>query len=152
MRLPSEARTPEERAQIIAENHATVMGYVEKGLRREGKLPPTRHNLQPERELQNEVVTWLRNNNVCFVRIDVSPRTFFVNGQMIRKPSPLKGWADLILFIRGRAYHVELKAENGRQSDEQKEVEKYVTEVGGCEYYLMKSVTEVERLVKRLVE
>lgn len=151
MRLPSDAKTPEERASIIRENQSIIHEWNQRGLRKQGLLPRTRTNQQPERELQQAIIEWLRYHKVCFVRMDVAPKTFMVGNQMVRKPSPLRGWADIIVFIKGKAYHVELKAEHGRQSDEQKEVQKYVTEVGGCEYFLMKSLDELERLIKPLL-
>lgn len=111
---------------------------------------PKRKNAHPERDLQNAVIQWLTLHKVCHVRLDVKPPTYFAGGHLIRTSSPLKGWPDLMIFIQGRAYGCELKVDS-RQSDGQKEIEKYLNEVGKCPYWIVRSLDDLERLIKPLL-
>lgn len=112
---------------------------------------PTRKNAHPERDLQNAILEWLTLKRVCHVRLDVKPPTYFVGGHLIRTPSPLKGWPDILLIVNGLAVGLEVKA-GTQQSAEQKEVERYVVEVGKGRYHVVKSLGEVEGIVGKLLQ
>jgi hypothetical protein len=56
-----------------------------------------------------------------------------------------KGLPDIMLIRSGCFVGLEVKADKGRQSQEQKEFERRVKEEGG-EYYLVRSVEDVQAL------
>lgn len=108
-------------------------------------LPPTRKNAHPERDLQNAVKEWLTLKKITFMELVVKPSTFMRGGRMVRVESPMRGWPDLILIVRGLFLGCELKVESV-QSDAQKEAQKKI-EAGGGVYRICRSVEDVEKLV-----
>lgn len=63
----------------------------------------------------------------------------------------VSGVADLTLLFNGYAYFIELKAENGTQSSNQKKWQKSVTEEG-FNYYLIYSLKDFKLLVNGLID
>lgn len=152
MRLPSEAKTPEERQSIIRENFAKVAGWTEKAARRQGLIHPTRRNAHPERDIQNAILRWLALKGICHVRLEVNAAQMMVGGKWVRKPSTMRGWPDILCVYgrHGTAIGLEVKATTN-QSEEQKAVEEYITRANGI-YRVVRSLEEVESLFKELSE
>lgn len=135
----------------------TPADYLEHQARNNPRSPlyvPKRTNAHPERDLQNAILQWLALRNVCHVRMDVKPPTYFAGGKLIRTPSPLKGWPDILCIVPmngvGAAIGLEVKA-GTRQSPEQREVERYMKEVGGAAYHVVKSVEDVIQIIEPLL-
>lgn len=58
-----------------------------------------------------------------------------------------KGVQDITCLINGRYIAMEVKTETGRQSPEQKEIERLVKKHGG-EYHIVRSLEDVRNLIK----
>lgn len=110
---------------------------------------PTRKNAHPERDLQNAILQWLTLKKICHVRLNVATSTIWKKGQTIRLPSAMKGWPDILVIFKGRAIGLEVKWQT-KQSDEQKEIERYITEVGGGVYRVVRSLEDVEKLINEV--
>ena len=126
--------------------------HWEKSMRKQGLLPPTRHNEKPELVMQRkEVIPWLTEHGISFMELVVKPSTFFdpKRGKLVMVESPMRGWPDLILIIKGRFVGVELKIKSV-QSDNQKMAQEIIEKGGGI-YALVHSVAELERLVNPLL-
>jgi hypothetical protein len=73
-----------------------------------------------ESELLSYAITRLKQSGLVFWRVPNGPVMHSINGRMIRKCSPIKGFPDLAgLFQSGRFFAIELKSETGRLSPEQ---------------------------------
>jgi len=57
-----------------------------------------------------------------------------------------KGVQDITCLIKGRYVAIEVKTETGRQSPEQKEIERLVNKQGG-EYHIVRSFDELRKLI-----
>lgn len=62
-----------------------------------------------------------------------------------------KGFPDIIVFMNSRTIGLEIKTPTGRQSEEQKIMEQKMKEQG-VEYYVVKSLEEVKKIIEELQE
>ncbi len=60
------------------------------------------------------------------------------------------GRSDLVLYVYGGAYHIEVKTPKGRQSDAQKDWQKLVEE-NGYGYYIIRSLDEFMKLITEIL-
>lgn len=103
---------------------------------------PKRTNAHPERDLQNAVIQWLTMKQICFVRINANPSTIVRNGQLVRIPSPMAGWPDILCIVgQGLAVGLEIKVD-WKQTDNQKEVQARIEKANG-KYFIIKSLEQV---------
>ncbi|MGL5798445.1 MAG: VRR-NUC domain-containing protein [Cetobacterium sp.] len=58
-----------------------------------------------------------------------------------------KGFPDIMVIKDGRTIGIEVKAENGRQSEHQKEIE-HLFKKNGAEYYIVRSLKELKEILK----
>ena len=61
-----------------------------------------------------------------------------------------KGRSDLVLYYFGRAYMIEMKTENGKQTPEQKKWQEIV-EKNGFEYIICKTLEQFQEIIKRIL-
>lgn len=149
MRLPSEASTPKERAEIVKENFAKVGEWAERAARRQGLIPPTRHNKTPERDIQTEILKWLTEQKIYHYRLNNQATTIWAGGKQIRLPVAQRGLPDIVIVMGGRYIACEVKSAVGTQSEAQKDVQEATERAGGL-YWLVRSLGEVQELIKEL--
>lgn len=112
---------------------------------------PKRHNKTPEKDFQREVVIpWLVEQGVCHFELVVKPSMKWIDGKLVRIPSPMKGWPDVNCVIQGKYVGLEMKAKSA-QSYDQKIVQEKVESAGGL-YYIVRTFEDLERLVKPLLK
>lgn len=104
---------------------------------------PKRTNAHPERDLQNACIQWLTYSKICFVRINANPSTVVRNGQLIRIPSPMSGWPDILALVGPHATccGLEIKVD-WRQTDNQKQVQERIEKANG-KYFIVKSLDQL---------
>jgi len=61
-----------------------------------------------------------------------------------------KGRSDLVFYYSGRAYMIEMKTENGKQTPEQKKWQEIV-EKNGFEYTICKTIEQFQEIIKRIL-
>ncbi|MEY3421266.1 MAG: Nonlabens phage [Bacteroidota bacterium] len=61
-----------------------------------------------------------------------------------------KGRSDLVFYYAGRAYMIEIKTENGKQTPEQKKWQEIV-EKNRFEYTICKTLEEFQEIIKRIL-
>jgi hypothetical protein len=73
-----------------------------------------------ESDLLSYALTTLKRHDVVAWRVPNGPVMHSVNGNMIRKKSPIKGFPDIAgVMPNGRFFAIELKTDKGRLSPEQ---------------------------------
>ena len=100
-----------------------------------------------ESEIQSAIIDYLKmleqqgklffhrsNNNTVYDPIGKRFRSL-AKGQK-------KGFPDILVLFHGKCIGIEVKTDTGRQSKEQKEIEKQFKE-NGAEYYVVRSVNDV---------
>lgn len=100
-----------------------------------------------ESEIQSAIIDYLKileqqgklffhrsNNNTVYDPIGKRFRSL-AKGQK-------KGFPDILVLFHGKCIGIEVKTDTGRQSKEQKEIEKRFKE-NGAEYYVVRSVNDV---------
>lgn len=101
---------------------------------------------------------WLFYNKFCYTKLNT--RGYFrpagkkqKNGFMVgsfRKdinPHAKKGIPDYGVLLLGYFLGLEIKSPTGVQSDDQKEFQKYITEKGGAEYHVVRSLDQAIEVV-----
>ena len=110
--------------------------------------------MNTEDQLQADIYKWY-NNNFCLKTHKPRHSIFAVpNGGLRTKREAVKlkatgvraGVSDLIVIQPNRVLFVELKKTNGRQSDNQKEFENIVNNLG-FEYYVVRSLEEFKSIL-----
>jgi hypothetical protein len=61
-----------------------------------------------------------------------------------------KGRCDLVFYYAGRAYMIEMKTENGKQTPDQKKWQEIVGK-NGFEYTICRSLNEFQQIIKRII-
>jgi hypothetical protein len=103
-----------------------------------------------EHTLQVNIVNLLNKNKVKFfsvpngllrhIRVDIT----------MKKEGQKAGVSDLVLlFPNAKTVFVEIKTPKGKQSDNQVEFESMVTKLG-FEYYIIRSIREMELLISKI--
>lgn len=85
---------------------------------------------------------------VCFYKQNV--RGFFKDGRFRkdRNPYALSGLPDYVVLYKGFHLGLEVKAKNGKQTENQIEFETYIRIKGGALYHVVRSVEEAKKIVE----
>lgn len=108
-----------------------------------------------EKNIQKTVIIILQNAGFFVIRHNP---TRLIAGKPIKLPSWMLGVPDLIVIpppncqerFKGKFIGLEIKAENGKQSEHQKARERDILEHGG-EYRVIKSNAEARQLIEEMV-
>jgi hypothetical protein len=104
-----------------------------------------------EKYILSEVLWLLRilknHGKLDFERINVSP-TIVGSGRYKRyAPNPMRGWADIVIWIGGRTLWFELKSDIGKQSPEQKIFQQRMEKLGH-HYFIVKKLVEAQAILR----
>ena len=123
--------------------------------------PPITQRMKPERKIQLEIVHWLQAHGVPLAVTDAGALhhlgmgTCPNCGRKVEVGEHYKcgiphGWSDLTcVFPGGRYVGIEVKSARGTQSEEQRQHQRQIEEVGGT-YLLCRSVEEVRNWLRDL--
>lgn len=91
---------------------------------------------------------YLRFEKLCFYKQNV--RGYLKNGvfRKDRNPYVLTGLPDYVVLYRGFHQGLEVKTLKNRQTENQKEFQKYIEDKGGAFYAVVRSVEEVQKVVR----
>ncbi len=89
-------------------------------------------------ENQKKVV-FIRNNSFCGRVMRDDGRVSFIKNSKLGSP-------DIICCFRGKFVGLEVKGDKGVQTNEQKEFQKKLEQVGG-EYHVVKSLDDVKKII-----
>ena len=70
-------------------------------------------------------------------------------GAINKSMGVISGRSDLVLYINSKAYHIEVKAEKGKQSQVQKEWEGIITSQG-FEYFIVHNLDEFIEIIEKI--
>ena len=101
-----------------------------------------------ESDIQRTICEYLALKKYFFWRNNTIPPVQTVNGKMqFRRMPPfsMKGTPDILLLLNGVFWGIEVKAEKGRQSTEQKEFEQKMIDNKGM-YVLVRSLEDIIKL------
>jgi len=107
-----------------------------------------KHN---ESKIQIEIVRYIRYlypNSILFAVPNGGQRSI-ITAAYLKKEGVLAGVSDLIWIYKGKVHFLEVKAEKGYQSVNQKEFESQVKKQG-FEYYILRSTKDFDLFVKYL--
>jgi len=107
-----------------------------------------KHN---ESKIQIEIVRYIRYlypNSILFSIPNGGQRSV-ITAAYLKREGVLAGVSDLIWIYKGKVYFLEVKAEKGYQSVNQKEFESQVKKQG-FEYYILRSTKDFDLFVKYL--
>lgn len=104
-----------------------------------------------EAQIERQIGDWLYFNKFCFYKINTrgfaakkknrdGSESFYFRKDV--NPYALTGLPDYEILYRGFSKHLEIKAEDGRQTPNQKEFQSYVTHMGGIEYDVVRSLKD----------
>lgn len=96
-----------------------------------------------EAQIQDSILEYLTRKGYRCWRQNTSG-IYSERGGYWRKPNrySVAGISDIIVLSDGKAYFIEVKKHNGRQSDDQRAFQEFV-ESAGCEYILAFSLQDV---------
>jgi len=116
----------------------------------------------PESKIQQEAYNWF-NNNYCLkhhkpsyiihsvpngIPIPIPPKERARALDLLKKTGMVNGISDLIIHAPGgKCIMAECKTEGGYQSDDQKEIERKIIELGGV-YFVFRSLIEFQTKIK----
>ena len=106
--------------------------------------------------LQRQLVAWFRLQYPKLVLASVpnGGRRGLIEAKILKAEGALAGFADLILLKPNKEYHalfIEVKSEKGKQTQTQKDFEKYVTENGYC-YVVVKTFDEFKSTIEEYLK
>ena len=106
----------------------------------------------PEQQLQKQCYQWFllqypKQYGLLFMNLN-NPRSK-INGAIMKASGLVAGVADMTYLKDGKAYFFELKANKGRQSDNQKQWQEIV-EAEGFSYQIIRSLDEFQTAIKKL--
>ena len=101
-----------------------------------------------EHEIQNQIIDYLKTTNWLVIRINGVNRgkikSYYVyNGS----ENAQKGLPDLLIMKKGKCIGLEIKTATGKQSEDQKIIEKWF-KMQEIEYYVIKSLNDVINVLK----
>lgn len=94
-------------------------------------------------ENQGKVYAFRNNSFGGFIQRRDGSKGFIKNNK--------RGMPDIIVCVGGMFVGLEVKTEKGRQSQVQKEAEEAINKAGGL-YFIVRSVTEVETIIRQLTK
>lgn len=113
-------------------------------------MTPTKKNALPaasEADLQRAVMAWLTKRCIKHWRMPLGAIMHQVNGNMIWKKNPLKGFPDIAGVLKrrdkGRFFAIELKTAKGRLSPEQTYWQMALAETGAA-VAVIRSIEDLE--------
>ncbi len=104
-----------------------------------------------ESKIQIEIVRYIRYlypNSILFAIPNGGQRSL-ITAAYLKREGVLAGVSDLIWIYKGKAHFLEVKAEKGYQSVNQKEFEIQVKKQG-FEYYILRSTKDFDLFLKYL--
>ena len=108
---------------------------------------------RPEQQIQQSIISWFnyqypKLNGLLCANLNNSKdaRTGGINKSM----GVIAGRADLVLYFKGKAYHIEVKTPKGKQSEAQKEWESIIC-LSGFNYDVVRSLDEFIHLMKVII-
>lgn len=123
-----------------------------------GEKPKRRTHSEPESRLQAECFSWFWNTypeyrGLMFHVPSEGNRSSKIDGGKRKAMGIVAGVSDLILMLPRHNCHglcIEMKTEDGRQSDKQKEWQRKVTQQG-YDYRIIRSVVEFKTCVTEYI-
>lgn len=104
---------------------------------------------ETESNVQNSICEYLEGKRRCFFRLNNIPAfNRGVGGAVTMRRLPKftpRGLPDIIVVRAGMIYMLEVKTKTGKQSPEQKEIERWVKEHGG-KYFVVRSIDDVQAI------
>ena len=107
-----------------------------------------------ETDIQSQIIDYLQilehQGKLFFQRTNNIPVSQIRNGKRVFRSMPKgakKGFPDIVVLKGGVLIALEVKSATGRQSKDQKEMEKLVVSSGG-KYFIVRSLSEVVELMK----
>lgn len=98
----------------------------------------------PESEVLKSICDYLYYKGYCFWRTNnTGIYDKKINGFRKMPTYSMKGVSDVIVIVEGKAHFIECKAGYGKQSQDQKDFEEYVTTTGEAKYYVVKSIDDL---------
>lgn len=98
-----------------------------------------KHKGHPERDLQIKCVEWFRKTHKNSVLVQIPNEACFNRASEFKETGMLKGASDIFVIHRGQVVFVEFKAEDGKQSREQRAFELKVKRQG-LKYLIIKDL------------
>lgn len=106
-----------------------------------------------EDRLQAECYKWFHNSYpelrglLCY---NLNNSKNKIDGNKNKAMGLQAGRSDLVFYYNAKAHHIEMKSEDGKQSDSQKEWQQII-EKAGFKYYLSKSLLEFQNIIKQII-
>lgn len=97
-----------------------------------------------------KVVT-LNNRNIAWFKIKAGAQLHTRGGHVHRKPSTIPGFPDLLLCVYGYFVTIELKTLIGKQSENQKVCQEYITGAWG-KYFIVRTLDSFIELINLLLK
>lgn len=103
-----------------------------------------------EAKIQADIVQYLQTRGVYFFSVpnEAAGRDAAIRMARLKAMGLRSGVSDMVLIFPGQVVFVEVKDEKGKQSDAQRRFQDKVNELG-FDYYLVRSVEDVEKVVYR---
>ncbi len=109
--------------------------------------------MKSETRIQQEIIIHFRNKYpelrgcLCY---NNNNSTGGYRGKVNKFLGIIKGRSDLVLYYHKKAYHIELKTEDGAQRKDQKEWENLMW-TQGFDYYIIRSLEEFIELIEKII-
>lgn len=105
-----------------------------------------------EYRIQQEIVIWFNNQfpnlrgTLCY---NNNNSVGGYRGKENKFLGVIKGRSDMVLYLQGKAYMLELKTDKGRQSKSQKEWQQLMLEQG-FEYFVLRSLDDFKKFISKI--
>lgn len=113
--------------------------------------------MKSENKIQQEVVMWFRNNFCttknhprCAIFSVPNEGTDVKEQQYKKSIGMMSGVSDLIVVIENKVLFIECKDDKGKQSENQIEFEKIVTDLGH-DYFVVRSLEQFKEIILPLI-
>ena len=105
-----------------------------------------------EAKIQADIVQYLQTRGVYFFSVpnEAAGRDAAIRMARLKAMGLRSGVSDMVLIFPGQVVFVEVKDENGKQSDNQRRFQDKVNELG-FDYFLVKSVEDVQKVVDKFI-
>ncbi len=105
-----------------------------------------------EAKIQADIVQYLQTRGVYFFSVpnEAAGRDAAIRMARLKAMGLRSGVSDMVLIFPGQVVFVEVKDEKGKQSDNQRRFQDKVNELG-FDYFLVKSVEDVEKVVDKFI-
>ena len=106
----------------------------------------TKKALIKESDIQKAILQFLKAKNILHWRVNLGAVMHNINGKMIFRKNPMRGFPDIAGVVEGRMFAIEVKSLNGKMSEPQIEW-KDKLESNGVKYIIATSVEDIEKEV-----